>query len=136
MAVPALRRRSFAQFDPFFAPFFGDTSRSGAQFWVPVAEITETDTGWLVELDLPGVAKDAVDIEVHGRRVTISGERAATERDGTVRRSTRATGAFSYAVTLGTALDAEHVDAALVDGVLAVNLAKHDADQPRKVDVN
>ncbi len=64
-------------------------STAGAAF-LPLAELEESDDAFTVEVELSGVDKDDVNIEVSGRRVTVSGE-----RKGVLRRRTRSVGRFS-----------------------------------------
>ena len=137
MAVPVISRRSFPVFDAFAGlSDWPGTRSSGADLWVPAADIEETDAAWLVELDVPGVAKDDVDVEVHGRRLSVTGERKDPERDGTLRRRGRIVGKFEYAVRLGADVDSDDVTAELTDGVLTVRVPKSASSQPRKIDVS
>jgi HSP20 family protein len=146
MAVPVPRRRSIPSFDPFtdvqrtldefFGEWPGPRLASGmADFWVPVADIEELDDAWVVELEVPGVGKDDIEVEVHGRQLSVTGERKEKERAGVLRRRARVTGRFEYAVTLGTDIDPDGIVASLDDGVLVVRVPKHAADQPRKISI-
>jgi hypothetical protein len=64
----------------------------------PGAELEETDDGFTLEMDLPGVAKDDITIDVLGRRMAVRGTRKEKERSGAMRHSTRVTGSFAYEV--------------------------------------
>lgn len=64
--------------------------------FTPLADVEETDDACVVEIDLPGVKRDHVAIEVAGRRLTVSGERKERERVGILRRRTRTVGRFQY----------------------------------------
>jgi len=90
----------------------------------PGAELEEADDAFVLELDLPGVAKDDVTIDVTGRRVSVHGTRTEKERTGVLRHSTRTTGTFDYEVTLPTPVDDKAVTATLDGGVLTVRLPK------------
>jgi HSP20 family protein len=72
----------------------------------------------------PGVHKKDVEVEVSGRRVTISGERKERERAGVLRRRTRTTGRFSYDLVLPCEIDEDAVTASLDNGVLTVTVPK------------
>ncbi len=54
----------------------------------------ETDDAYLVEVELPGVKRDDISIEVAGRRLTVSRERKERQRTGILRRRTRTVGRF------------------------------------------
>jgi len=93
-------------------------------FFVPGADLAESDHQYVLDLDLPGVDKEDIKIEVAGRRVQISGTRTIKEHDGALRRSTRDSGSFAYNVVLPTPVDEEHIKARLNAGVLHVELPK------------
>ncbi|MDP8969854.1 MAG: Hsp20/alpha crystallin family protein [Actinomycetota bacterium] len=92
--------------------------------FLPPADLEETDEAYVVEVELPGVQKKDVDVEVSGRRLTVSGERKERERTGILRRRTRTVGRFFYEVTLPGEVDDEAVRASLADGVLTVTVPK------------
>lgn len=64
--------------------------------FLPSGDLTESDDAYALEVDLPGVAKKDISIDVNGRRVSVSGVRTEKERDGVLRRSTRSAGSFCY----------------------------------------
>ena len=99
------------------------------------AELEERDDAFVLDVDLPGVDKKDVQIDVTGRRVTIRGSRVETQRSGVLRHSTRVSGLFNYDFLLPAALDAEHVTATLKDGVLKVVLPKIADARPKTVTV-
>jgi HSP20 family protein len=107
----------------------------GATRWVPAADIEETDDAYTIEMELPGVRQDDVDIEVNGRELTVSGEIKEKERAGILRRRTRKVGEFSYSVTLPMEIDADSVNADLKDGVLTIRVPKSQRNKPRHVTI-
>jgi HSP20 family protein len=60
----------------------------------PLGELEEQDDAYLVRVELPGVKRGDIDIELAGRRLTGRAERKERQRKGLLRRSTRRTGAF------------------------------------------
>lgn len=103
--------------------------------FTPLADVEETDDAYLVEIELPGVKRDDVDIEIAGRRVTVRGERKERERVGILRRRERTVGRFAYEVTLPGDVDEDGVEAHLDEGVLTVRLPKPEYDRPRRIPV-
>ena len=103
--------------------------------FTPVADVEETPEAYLVEVELAGVRRDDIDIEVAGRRVTVRGERKEKERVGILRRRERTVGRFSYEVTLPGDVDEEAVEAHLDGGVLTVRLPKPERDRPRRIEI-
>ena len=76
-----------------------------------------------------------IDVEVAGRRLTVSGERKERERVGILRRQTRTVGAFQYEVVLPGEVNEAEVEAALNEGVLNIRVPKVEADRPRRIPV-
>jgi HSP20 family protein len=105
------------------------------QSWAPLADVEEDDDAYLVEIDLPGVKRDDIDIQLSDRQLTVSGEIKERERTGILRRRTRRVGQFQYAVTLPADVDADKVNARLDDGVLTVRVPKAEQAKPRRIEV-
>jgi len=99
-------------------------------------DIHEDDEGLTVSAELPGFAKDEVEISVDNGLLTISAQREAKEPEtGTThlreRRFTRVRRQF----TLPTTIDPANVDAKLAEGVLTLRLQKKEEVKPRKIEV-
>ena len=103
--------------------------------FTPLADVEETDDGYLIEVELPGVDKKDIEISVAGRRLTISGERKEKERAGILRRRTRSVGRFEYDIQLPGDIDEEGINASLADGVLTVRVPKATTDRARRITV-
>lgn len=108
----------------------------GPNGWAPLADIEETDDSYVVEIDLPGVKRDDIDIQLSDRQLTVSGEVKEKERTGILRRRTRRVGRFQYSVTLPADVDAERVNARLDDGVLTVRAPKSENAKPRRIQLS
>jgi len=102
--------------------------------WAPLADLRESDDAYVVNVELPGVQKDQIDIQVQDRELTISGEIADTG-DGRRHRSSRRTGRFEYRTYLPGDIKADQVSATLSDGVLNVTAPKSEAAKPRHIEV-
>ena len=107
-----------------------------ADQWAPLADVEETDDAYSVEIELPGVARDDVDIQLGDRELTVSGEVKEKERSGILRRRTRRVGQFHYAVRLPGDVDADNVTASLHEGVLTVRVPKSQAAKPRRIAIS
>lgn len=103
--------------------------------FTPLADVEETDDAYHVEIELPGIKKDDVAIEVTGRRLTVSGERKEKERVGILRRRTRSVGRFYYEVVLPGEVDEDGIHATLDDGVLTVMVPKAASERPRRIEI-
>jgi len=104
--------------------------------FTPLADVEETDDAYLVEIELPGVRRDDVDIEIAGRRLSVRGERKEKQRTGILRRRERVLGRFGYEVTMPGEVDEGGVEAHLGDGVLTVRLPKPEHERPRRIPVH
>ena len=103
--------------------------------WTPFADLTEFDDAYVIECELPGMARQDIDIELDEREVTISGEYIQQERQGTLHRGTRRTGRFEYRTMLPGQVDAERVTATLREGLLTVRIPKAAGAGTRHIEV-
>jgi HSP20 family protein len=102
----------------------------------PAANVWEQGDALLVEMELPGVKNDQIDIAVAGDEMTVKIERPEIEREGvTFHRRERPVGSFTRVLRLPVEVDAGKVEAQLRDGVLTITLPKTEAAKPRKINV-
>jgi HSP20 family protein len=119
--------------DPFLA---APLAPAVAPIWVPPVDIEETQDSYILEMDLPGVKPEDVNLELRdGNELRITGQYRQRERTGTMRRENRRGGDFEYDVILPGDVNAEQVDATLEDGVLTVRLGKAQGGQARRIQV-
>ncbi len=93
---------------------------------VPNAEIRETETGYTVRLDLPGVDRDSIDVKATDRNLVISAERPATGSDDTnaLLLSEFRSGTWSRSFRFPHSLDRDQLKASYRDGILEINAGK------------
>ena len=108
--------------------------------WLPPVDISETATEYRIDVEIPSVAAEDVDVSFKDGVLTVSGERRS-ERDGDQdggkrHRVERRWGRFSRSFRLPENADAERIDARVKDGVLYLAVAKQDKAQPRRIEVN
>lgn len=102
----------------------------------PVYEISETADAFGVTVQLPGVAKDNLDIMVEESEVRIVGRRSWKQPEGwTALHRETADAPYELVLAHENAIDTEKIVAELRDGVLRVSLPKHEAIKPRKITV-
>lgn len=103
----------------------------------PALNVWEDGEEVYVEAELPGLNLKDLEIYVSGgNQLTIKGERKPNLPDkGVWHRQERAFGAFTRSLTLPFAVDADKVDARLENGVLRIQLTKHESARPRKIAV-
>lgn len=100
-------------------------------------DIVEHDDQLVVTADLPGYAKDQIDVNVEEGVLTIDAQRDKPEpaADAKTYVHERRTHRAARRFTLPTAYDTNNVQAKLVDGVLTLTLSKREESKPRKVDI-
>ena len=109
----------------------------GGQTWRPLAEVSETEDGYVVEVEVPGVAREDLDITLSANELEISGEFVEKKKVGWLRtRSrTRRTGSFEFRTLLACDVDADKITAALADGVLTVTIPKTASARSQRIEV-
>jgi len=95
----------------------------------------ETEHRIQLEIDLPGLNAEAIDLSFKDGLLWIRGERGFSERDGQLRYNDRWYGPFERIVKLPDGIDRSSIEAEYQNGVLTVTLAKSPEAQPRKVKV-
>jgi len=103
----------------------------------PALNVWQDEGNIYVEAELPGMDLGALDISVTGDQLTLKGERKPPQvPDKAVwHRQERFFGGFSRSLTLPVLVDADKVQARLVNGVLTVTLPKSEAAKPKKIPV-
>lgn len=126
-------------FDDALAHAFGQRAPARTAARTPALDLSETDTGYTVTVDLPGVTKDDVKVSVDGRQVTLEAQAQATqerkEGERTVHRE-RSTVSYSRSFTLPVEVDDAASQAKLDNGVLTLTLAKKVAPAASRITVN
>lgn len=108
----------------------------------PSLDVAETEGGYNVSIDLPGVAKDDVKITIDGRRIDVSAQtqRAETKKDANdgsrVIYRERSSQSFARSFTLPEEVDQDASQAKLDSGVLSLTLAKKRAAAAKHLTIN
>ena len=107
--------------------------------WIPEIEVFEKDNRLVTKVDLPGMKKEDVKVEVTDGHLTISGERKSDveEKNDQFYRSERQYGSFYRAVPLPDGVKLEDVKATFAEGVLEVSIPLPAAPESkvRKVEI-
>ena len=115
---------------------WSDGDSNGTTSWTPAADIYESDNELVVNLDLPGVDPNMVDIRVENNVLTIRGERHLKEKQNeNFHRVERLYGPFARAFTLSTSVDPEKIRANYKAGVLSITLPKAEAAKPKRIQI-
>ena len=99
------------------------------------ASLWEDDSGYHLEIDLPGVRRDDVEITLDKGELTVAAERKGPEAERTGAIEERHFGRVERSVRLPETVDPDSVNATLTDGVLLVNVAKKPEAQPKRIEI-
>jgi HSP20 family protein len=100
-------------------------------------DVWREDDRFVIALDLPGIPAEAIDIEAHGRLVTVRAWRQPVSRDSSARiqRAERAHGIFERRIQLADTLDASRIEARSENGVLTLTVPVRAAAKRRTITV-
>lgn len=99
----------------------------------PQVNIAEDEDGYTVDVCLPGVPPEDVELTITARNLIIKGERKSPE--GRYFRQERGAGVFQRALSLNVPVDRDGVTAKSENGILRVKLPKAEAVKPRKISI-
>ena len=126
-----------SEMDNLFESFFRPVRQSASGAWMPAMNISESEGAYQVDLELPGLGAEDVNVELHDGKLTISGERKTEEQseDRRYHRVEHVYGKFERVLKLGTPVDEDNVTANFKNGVLMVSIPKSELAKPRKIEV-
>lgn len=125
---------NFVEFDSLLNQMFGP---SGLRVGHTPAGIWEDENAYHVELDVPGIQRENVDVTLDKGTLTITVERKHEETDNARKgwREERYYGKVTRSFTMPDTIDPDSVAAELNNGVLHVSVTKSPAAQPRKIEI-
>jgi HSP20 family protein len=121
----------FRDFDRLTQQLLGSTNRPAV---MPMDAWREGDS-FVIELDVPGVSPETIDIDVERNVLTVRAERVPRNGDWEMLASERAKGAFSRQLVLGDNLDLDRINADYDAGVLRLVVPVAERAKPRKIEI-
>ena len=106
------------------------------QFIAPPASAIEAGDGYTLEVEMPGVNKDGLDISVENNEITIVGRRSLPIVDGTLIHHESRPENFRRTFELDPSLDANKISAKVEQGLVTLTLPKAEHVKPRKITVS
>jgi HSP20 family protein len=105
--------------------------------WTPAVDLRETDDGYVLEADLPGLSREDISLSVADDALTLSGEREDErgEEGDHYRRFERRLGRFERSFQFPVGIAGDKVTASYDAGVLRVTVPKHESAKPRQIEV-
>lgn len=136
-------RRMQREIDRLFEGFFPtrlieDNGGLETISWTPRVDLIETEDAYRIHADLPGLAKENVQINFQDGALSISGERKVEEKqeDKSYIRVERQYGSFYRLFTFPKAVKENKIEATYKDGVLEVTVPKAEESKPRRISVS
>ena len=106
------------------------------QFVAPVASVREEPEGYTLQVEMPGVNKEGLEISVENNELTIIGRRSLPAAEGTpIHRESRPEN-FRRTFELDPSIDAEKISAKIEQGLVTLTLPKAEHVKPRKITVS
>lgn len=102
--------------------------------WVPAVDAWEDENNFYLDLDIPGVEKEKVNIKIEEDQLVISGERTYDDNIKYLRKE-RVYGPFVRAFTLESPIEREKVKAIFKNGVLKITLPKKEEVKPKTIQI-
>jgi len=124
-------------FSNFFPTFGTDSDQDEPVSWNPRIDVVESPDAYELAIDVPGVEKDAIQINLHEGVLSISGERGARkiEDADNVVRLERHTGRFYRSFSVPTQIVEKEIEARHENGVLVVRIPKQEESKPQKISI-
>jgi HSP20 family protein len=118
-----------------FDTFFDGGALRTRPAWHAPASVWEENDRFHVELDLPGVKQENLELTFEKGALSITAERIAPEAERTNWHDERGYGKVTRIVSLPDSADTENINAALESGVLHVTVPKKPEAQPKRIEV-
>ena len=127
-----VRTDPFRELDRFTQQVLGTAARPA---FMPMDAWQDGET-FRVALDLPGVDRDSIQLDIERNVLTIRADRPMSESTNELVASERPRGVFSRQIILGDNLDLERIEAHYEDGVLALAIPVAESAKPRRIEVS
>ena len=112
-----------------------ETSKA-EQFVAPAASVSEEGDGYRLQVELPGVNKEGLEISTDGNEMTITGRRSLPAIDGTVVHQESRRDNFRRSFEIDPSIDVNKINARIEQGLLTVTLPKAEHVKPRRITVS
>lgn len=134
--TPSVERYYNNLFSDFFSGF--ESEASEILDWSPRMEVEESENEFLLNVEVPGMKKDDIDISVKENVITISGEKKSKDRkkDSVYYLNEVRYGKFARSFKLPGNVDVENIKGTWNEGVLTVEIPKTELAKPRKIEIN
>jgi HSP20 family protein len=120
-------------FDELLSQTVGNDA--AARSWRAPVSLWEEEGRWCIEMDLPGVKQEHLDITVDKNKLRIVAQRLGSNAERKYLHEERSFGQIERTLSLPETADPEGIEAELRDGLLSINVRKRPEAQPRKISI-
>ena len=106
------------------------------QFLAPAASVIEAGDGYRLEVEMPGVNKDGLDLSIENNELTIIGRRSFPSVEGTLVHHESRPENFRRTFELDPSIDADKISGKIEQGLVTLTLPKAEHVKPRKIAVS
>src|SRR5881296_1059199 len=106
------------------------------QFAVPSASVIEAADGYTLEIEMPGVNKDGLEVSVENNELTIVGRRSLPTVEGTLIHHESRPENYRRTFEIDPSIDADKISAKIHQGLVTLTLPKEEHVKPRKIAVS
>ena len=114
----------------------GRVSRENQRFITPPASISETADAYSLELEMPGVGKESLDISVENNELSIVGRRSNKPVEGVVLHRESRQDNYRRTFEIDPSIDTGRISARITQGLVTLTLPKAEEVKPRKITVS
>lgn len=136
--VATLQDRINRMFDEAFLRSKDIDDEVSLASWKPTVDIYDTDDAIILKVELPGVDKEKVAVDVKDNILTLKGERSIDKeiKEKNYYRKERSFGSFHRSFTLPTTVTPEDIRATYKDGILTIEVPKPEEKKPKQITID
>ena len=106
------------------------------QFVAPAASVIEAGDGYTLEIEMPGVSRNGLEISIENNELTVVGRRSLPALEGTLIHHESRPENFRRTFELDPSIDADKISAKIDQGLVTLTLPKAEHVKPRKITVS
>ncbi len=125
------------RFSDIMDEFFNDAVATRQGSYAPSIDISETDKQYLIDVEVPGINKNDIDLNIENNTLTISGERKFEKKEDNKQyhRVESHYGTFSRSFTLPDNVDVESISATYNNGILHITVDKSEQQMKKQIKI-
>ncbi|MEX0995240.1 MAG: Hsp20/alpha crystallin family protein [Balneolaceae bacterium] len=127
-----------SNFSDVLDEFFKDAVSSRRRTFVPKIDVSETEKQYEIEVQLPGMKREDINVQLEDGRLNISGERKVENetKDKTFHKVESSFGSFTRSFQLPDNIDQESVKAAYENGILTITIDKSEEKAKKQISIS